>query len=266
MFHKALLSKSMTDHLRGIVGWALGVAAIVVIQLSVYPTIRSSSSDWSSLIDAFPDAFKEIIRINDYTSETGYLTTELMSFVVPFIFIGLGCSWGARVTTEDEESGFADIAIALPISRASYLVSRFGASLTVMLITTTSFLTTTIIGARLLGMSISVSKFLAGGTCLFLLGTLAMSLASLIGSITGARASALGLSMAFAIGSFLVYSLAPLVDFLDATMPINMFDWTIGTTPLFDGFDWAKMMTTAAISMICALTTFYFFDKRNISG
>lgn len=266
MFHKALIGKSITDHLRGIIGWALGVIAIVVIQMSVYPTIRSSSADWSSLINAFPDAFKEMIRMNDYTSEPGYLTTELMSFVVPFIFIGLGCTWGARITTEDEESGFADIALALPISRASYLVSRFSASVSVMLITSASFLITTLVGARMLSMSIPFSKFLAGALCLFLLGTLAMSLAALIGSMTGARASALGLSMSFAIGSFLVYSLAPLVDFLDTTMPVNIFEWTIGTTPLFDGFDWVKLSCTATTAMVCALATFYFFDKRNISG
>lgn len=266
MFHSALMRKSITDHFRGILGWMSGVVAIVVIQMSVYPTIRSSSEGWSTLTDAFPETFKKMFRMNDYTSEAGYLSTELMSFVVPFIFIGLGCTWGARITTEDEESGFADIAMALPISRFSYLISRFSAGVGVMATTTLGFLITALIGARMLDMSIAINKFLAGGTCLFLLGFLSMSLAAFIGSLSGSRATSLGVSMSIAIASFLVYSLAPLVDILDATMPVNFFQWTIGTSPLFNGFNTAKFLLTAGVASAFCLITFMIFDKRNIVG
>ena len=244
----------------------LGIIGIVVIQMSVYPTIRSSSEGWSSLTDAFPEAFKEMFRMSDYTSERGYLTTELMTFVVPFIFIGLGCTWGARITTEDEESGFADIALALPISRVGYLVSRFTAGSGVLVATSIGFVVTAIIGAQMLGMSIPVSAFIAGGVCLFLLGFITMAMSALIGAWSGNRGASLGISMSIAIASFLMYSLAPLVDVLDATMPVNFFQWTIGTTPLFEGFNFPKMFLTAGVGIVFSLLTLLMYDKRNIAG
>lgn len=125
MILDALIIKSLRDRWRSLVAWQTGLVALVVIQMSVYPTVRDTSSDWEGAVESFPEAFREILRLEDYTSPAGYLSTELLSFVVPFIFMTLGASWGARVTSEDEERGTADIVFSLPITRRGFLVSRW---------------------------------------------------------------------------------------------------------------------------------------------
>jgi len=94
------------------------------VQMSVYPTVRDSTADWEQATESFPESFREILRIEDYTTPAGYLSTELMTFVIPLIFIGLGVGWGARLTTEDEESRTADIILSMPISRYDYFAAR----------------------------------------------------------------------------------------------------------------------------------------------
>lgn len=266
MLLKPLFVKSLRDHVRGIIGWIAGIVAIVVIQLSVYPTIRDSSAGWSAVTDSFPEAFKEIFRMTDYTSEAGYLSTELLSFVVPFIFIGLGCTWGARLTTEDEESGAADIALGLPLSRSSYLLSRMSSALTVVVGAGTAFFVALALGARILDMSISLSRFAVASLTLTLLATLMLCLAAVLGAWSGRRSVALGISMATAIALFIAYSLAPLVDFLEPTTVVNPFQWTIGSQPLTLGLDVPYTFWTVVVSAALFASSFSLFERRDIAG
>ena len=266
MFHKPLFLKSLRDHARGIIGWTLGIVAIVVIQLSVYPTVRDSSAGWSKVTDSFPEAFKEIFRMTDYTSEAGYLSAELLSFVVPFIFIGMGCTWGARVATEDEEKGAADIALGLPISRSSYLVTRIFSAFVVLLIAGTSFFVTLTLGARILEMSISISRFAIASLCLTLLAILMLGIATALGALSGRRSVALGVSMATAIAMFLAYSLAPLVDFLEPTTTFNPMQWTIGSQPLTQGLAVGYSIAIVVVSAVFFASSFRLFERRDITG
>ena len=266
MFHSALFTKSIRDHLKGIFGWIIGVVALVVLQLSVYPTVRSSSEGWSALIDDFPDVIKEIIRITDYTSEAGYISAELLSFIVPFIFISLGCMWGARLTTEEEELGTADILLSLPISRQSIVYTRFISSTAVLISISAAFLMSLTIGARLLDMSISISRFVAASLCLLMLGFLGLTIAAVLGASTGKRNVALGVSMSIAIVLFVLYSLAPLVDLFDTINPVNPFQWTLGSMPMTKGISYSGLAWVLLVLAPASVATFYFYEKRDIAN
>ena len=266
MLRKPLYLKSLRDHSRGIAGWVGGIILIVVVQLSVYPTIRDSAEGWSKLTEQFPKALQEIFRMSDYGSERGYLSTELLSFIVPFIFIGLGCTWGARVTTEDEESGAADLALGLPISRNSYVATRIFAMLSVLLLAGISFFCTLSIGARLLDMTISLFDFAVASLTLTAVSIFFASLATFFGSLWGKRTIALGLAMATAIALFILYSLAPLVSFLEPATKVNPIQWTIGSQPLKNGFDPAYMFWTITMSVLFGSLTFVLYQRRDIAS
>ena len=265
MFHKALYFKTLKDHARGIIGWMFGVVFFITIQLAVYPTIRASSEDWSTLTESFPDAIKKVLRMTDYSSEIGYLSAELLSFLLPFIFIGLGCTWGARLATEDEESGAADILLSLPITRASVLITRSTAAVTAQLLTSVVLTLSLGIGARLLGMSIAINKFISAAVVLFLLSFVMMSLACLFGTVSGRRTVALGVSMSVAIFAFIFYSLAPLVTALESALPYNPMQWTIGTDPLRSGVDLGYSIWLIIFSIVFLVSSLQFFNRRDIS-
>lgn len=266
MFHRALLGKSLRDHRRGIIGWALGLVGIIVIQMSVYPTVRSSAQDWSTMAESFPEVFKKIFRMNDYTSETGYLSTELLSFVIPFIFIGLGSSWGARLTSEEEESGTADILLSLPVSRRSVVFTRLSAATGVLAAVAVTMTVSLAVGGRLLDLAIALRYYCATAVVLFLLGWMAMALASAVGAWTGKRGVALGTSLSVSLLAFVLYSLAPLVDFLDRLNPSNPFQWTIGSMPLSSGLSAGYCVLALAVALAGIAATFVLFERRDIPG
>lgn len=264
MILKPLFLKSLVDHIRGTVAWALGVVAIVVVQLSVYPTIRDSGNQIGDIADAFPEAFQKIFRMQDYTSEIGYLSTELFTATLPLIFIAIAVTWGARLTTEEEDSRTADVFFALPITRRSYVTSRFFTIGTVLVLVAASLLIALLIGTEILGFSVPLDRFAAGAWILFVLGAVFTSLAAAIGAWTGRRGVALGIAVTLAIGFFVLYSLAPLVESIDATTPFNPLQWTIGSQPLLNGFDVGYSLVAVAVTAFFIVLTYLGFERRDI--
>jgi ABC-2 type transport system permease protein len=261
-----LFIKSLRDKVRSIFSWSLGIIAIVTLQLSVYPTIRDSATEMGNIAEAFPEAFQKMFRMQDYTSEVGYLSTELFSAALPLIFLAVAMSWGARLTTEEEDEGTADLLFTLPFSRFQYVTTRFVAALMVLLIISTSLFITLAIGTRLLDFSLALSTFFAGMWALFLLGIVFASGAAFIGAVSGRRSAALGTAITLAIGFFVLYSLAPLVSSIDATMPFNPLQWTIGTQPLMNGVDWGYSLIALGLSATFVAGTYIFFQRRDIKA
>ena len=263
---RALVVKSLRDHLRSIIGWCTGILLLIVVQLSVYPSIRDTQTDWAKLAESFPEALRKIFRMDDYTTAAGYLSTELMSFTVPFIFIALGAAWGARIATEDQENGTADLVLSLPISRAEYVASRFVAALTVMVAASATFVTSLLIGARLVDMDVAVSRFVAGGIVLLGLGTLMMTVAAAVGAATGRRGASFGITMSVGVALFVQYSLGALVEFVDRFTAYNPMQWAIGSDPFRGGLDRGYLGLTVALMVPFAWATFRSFSRRDIAG
>lgn len=261
---RALAGRVLWERSKGLVGWALGMTAVVAIQLSVYPTIRDSQEGWSDLTEQFPEAFREILRLSDYTSPAGYLATELFTFVLPLVFIGVGAAWGARSAAEEEEAGTADLLLSLPVSRTSVLLTRVVTTWSVLVSMAVLLVVALVVGTYLVDMSVPVSRIIAGGASLLLLGAVFDSVALLSGALSGRRGVAIGSSLGLAIAAFVLYSLAPLVSTFDSVLPANPFEWTLGSQPLTRGFDAAY----AAIGWVVVLAlvggSFLAYERRDI--
>jgi len=260
----ALAARVLAERAKGLVGWALGLVAIVALQVSVYPTIRDSQAGWSDLTEQFPEAFRKILRMSDYTTPTGYLATELFTFVLPIIFVGVGAAWGARSATEEEENGTADLLLSLPVSRVSVLATRVFTTwgvLSGLAVLLTASLT---VGTILVNMDVPVGRIVAGAVTLLVLGAGFDSVALLTGSLSGRRGVAIGSSLGIAIAAFVLYLLSPLVSTLDALLPVNPFHCTLVSLPLTDAIDAAYMAGAAATVATLVMLSFLAYARRDV--
>jgi ABC-2 type transport system permease protein len=263
---KPLLLKIFRDHWRGYSGWSIGMLAIVSIQLSVYPTVRSSAAGLASFIENYPEALRKIFRMEDYTSGAGYLSSELFSFMVPLIFIAIGASWGGSASAQEEEQRTADLLLTLPISRGRILGTKILAAVSAQIVLAAVLFFGLMLGIRAVDISIGSSRILAGSISCALLGILYNSVSTFLGAMWGKRSIALGGGIALAIAGFLFYSLAPLVHTFDKIASINPFQWTLGSDPIRRGID-------VGYTILCLLVAvaFYFagviaFNRRDISS
>lgn len=264
-FLPALYAKSLRDRRRGIIGWCGGIVAIIAMQMSVYPSIRSSSGDWDSIIKTFPEAIQKMLRMMDYSTGAGYLSAELMTFIMPFIFIGLGASWGARLTSEDEEGGTADVLLSLPITRSAYVTTRWVVAMSAQIFVVASMGVSLSVGSFLLDMGIPLARFAQVSVSMLLLGALALSASALLGAATGKRNIALGFTLSLFIALFVLYSLAPLVTFIDNINPANPLQWSMGMDALRTGFHTGYAVATFSVTTVLTAFTYRVFDRRDIT-
>ncbi len=261
-----LVLKTAKDHWKASFFWTIGLIAMVIIQLSVYPTVRSSAAGLASFLDAYPKALREIFRMEDYTSGPGYLSTELFSMMLPLIFISIGASWGSNATAQEEERRTADILLTLPISRVRILTTKIATAVLAQLVLAIVLVITLAIGIRFVDLPLATVKIIAGALTGVLLGILFNAIATLVGAAWGKKSVALGGAIGLAIAGFLFYSLAPLVNTFDKITPINPFQWTLGSRPLYDGFDWGYTAFALLLSAVLYVASLLVFKRRDIQA
>ena len=262
--HPALLGRVMRERWRGLAGWAGGLVLLVAVQVSVYPTVRDSREDWSDVTDQFPEAFRKIFRMEDYTSPAGYLSTELFSFMVPLIFVGLACTWAARAGAEEEENGTADILLSLPVSRLSVLLTRLAGVIVTLAGMSALTLAALVAGTRAVSMEVGTSGLAAATAACAALGLVFGGVSVAASAWTGRRGIGLGAGLGLAIALFVTYSLAPLVGFFDTVLPVNPYQWTIGQSPLSDGMDPALTTVALVVTLLLCTLAGAGFSRRDI--
>lgn len=262
--HPALLGRVLRERWKGLAGWATGLVLLVTVQVSVYPTVRDSREDWSDVTDQFPEAFRKIFRMEDYTSPAGYLSTELFSFMVPLIFVGLACTWAARAGAEEEENGTADILLSLPVSRASVLLTRLAGVLVTLLGMSVVTIAALMIGTRAVSMGIGTAGLAAASCACAVLGLVFGGVSVAAAAWTGRRGVGLGAGLGLAIALFVTYSLAPLVRFFDGILLANPYQWTIGQSPLSDGLDSLMILVTLLVAAALCVMAVQGSSRRDI--
>jgi ABC-2 type transport system permease protein len=261
-----LLLKTVRDHARSLFARTLGLLALVAFQLSVYPTVRSSGAGLATFLEHYPKALKQIFRMEDYTSGAGYLSAELFSMMLPLIFISVGASWGANATAQEEEQRTADVLLTLPISRVKILGMKISASILAQVLLAAVVILALEIGIRFVDLSLGSMKIIAGVSMGALLGILFNSVATFFGSVWGKRSIALGGAIGLAIVGFFFFSLAPLVNTFKAINPLNPFQWTLGSRPLFAGIGVGHAMLTLIVASGFYCASVVVFRRRDIQA
>ena len=261
---RAIAFRDVREHWRVLLAWAITAAALISLQVSVYPTVQRSSAGLKQFIEQYPDVFKKVFRIQDYTSGPGYLGTELFSLMLPLVFIAVGASWGAGFTAEEEERGTADVLFTLPISRTRVLVGKSSAVIGSLLLVAGICLAALVPGVALADMKVSTSRLAAGVAVCACLGVLFATFGALLGALVGRKGAALGISVGVALVLFVFYSLAPLVNTFDAVLPYNPFQWTLGSNPLTTSFDAMAVVKPLGLSAVFLALAMWAFRRRDL--
>lgn len=253
-----------SDHWKSLLAWGAVIVFMVSIQMYVYPSVASSGDAAQQLLDTFPESIRKIFRIEDYASGPGFLSVELFSMMIPLVMIGVGLTWGANATAEEEEDGTADILYALPLSRTSILMSKVLAILTALLLLSVAAFIQIVALRGFASLTVDTVNLAIACFMQFLLGVFFSAIGFLCGALTGKKSLSLGIGAGFAILAFLFYSLAPMVDTFEFTNPINPFQWTVGENALIEGINFLSAAKLALSSVAVYLMAIFTFSKREM--
>ena len=263
---RSVTTKSLFDQRRAVLGWIAGLVALDLIVFLYYPAVRDNPA-LTSFYKNLPPALQALSGGvgADFASPAGYLSTQLFANMVPLIFIIYGVILGAAAVGREEDSGTAELLLAVPVSR-SRIVAEKAASIAVLLTALgVGLFASLLLGKEIVGMEIGITGLLASSVATVLIGTTFAALALAFSCGLGRRAHAGALTGTIAFAGFLLYSLAPLVPSLHGWQKLSAFYWYLASDPVRTGFHLDDLAVLAAATAVLAAVGVWLFDRRDVS-
>jgi len=85
-----------------------------------------------------------------------------------------------------------------------------------------------------------------------------------IGAVTGNRAVAMGAVSGAAIGSYLLWGLAAVIDGVSGLERLSPFFWAFAGDPVVDGLQVGNALVLTGISVVAAVVAVWGFGRRDI--
>lgn len=264
----SIARKTIRDYRRSILGWGLGLAALTLMQLAVYPSIRSQGAKMRDLINSYPSAFKAMFGMEgvDFTSGPGYLSTETFSLLAPLMLIGLGIALGTGAIAGEEERGTLDMLMASAVSRGRVLAGKALGALAALAAVAVVFYVAVLAAASGYGMGVGAGLLAQATAAVLLLAVACGAVAFLAGAATGKRGAAIAAGAGFAVVSYFIDSLAEITSVVRPWRVVSVFHQASATGALRGGLGVAGPLGTAAFAAACLLAAWYLFAHRDVAA
>lgn len=229
--------KSIWDQRYSLLWWAGGTALMASIVIMLYPSI-DAADELESLFEQMPPVVQAMVGEElDLSTAAGYLDIRMFATIAPIIFLVYAIGRGNAAISGEERRGTLDLLLANPIKRWRIVVANALAMLFGLGVIGIALWAGLVVGGGL--MNVEFDAIRAGQATLMsaLLGFVFGSLALAIGGASGKPGQAIGISVAVAIATFFLHSLAPLVDWLEPYRLLSPFYYSTGHSVMLEGFN-----------------------------
>ncbi len=263
----SVLGRGLFEQRRAVVGWSLGIAALSLVTVAYYPSVRDNPQ-LNSFYESLPPALQALsggVGI-DFASASGYLTSQLFAITVPILFIIYGVLLGAAAVGREEDRGTAELLLTAPVSRRRVVAEKALAATVLLAVVGTALFASLVLGALLVDLDIPTSNMLASSLAAVLIGTTFGALALAISGALGHRAHPAAWSGSIAVAAYLLYSLAPVVPSLQGWQKASAFYWYLASNPVANGFDIGHLAVLAGASTLLTIVAAVLFDRRDVAS
>jgi len=262
-----IAAKTLRDQRRALLGWTIGIVALVLLYSSFYPSVRSNAETLDTYIRSLPEALRNIIgRGGDISSPAGYIRSEIFSTMGPLLLLILAIGAGARATAGEEEAGTLDLLLANPVRRRTVVIQKFSA----MVASTAGvglalWLSIVVIGPAF-GLHIGVVDVAAAVVSTIALAVSFGSIALAVGCWRGRRSVAIAVATSLAVAAYLLNVLAPSVRGMRRLQVLSPFYHSFGYDPLRNGFNAFHLSVLVAITAAALVIALVTFERRDLTS
>jgi ABC-2 type transport system permease protein len=258
----------LLDRRRGLAGWCIGVAGLVVFTVAFFPSVEGNET-FDELTDQLPAGLRSLLGVTQgapITSAPGYLHARLFSTLVPLLLVVYAIGLGARAIGGTEEDGTLELLLAQPVTRTRVALERYLANTTLLAATTVVLVVVLAIAALPVGALDGVSATgLAGATTgAFALALLHGSIAYTAGAATGRRTPAIAAATTVAIAGYLVEGLVAVSDAVRPLRHVSPWHWYLGRNMLTDGIAPDAVAPPLLLSAVLLAAGIHLFARRDL--
>ena len=182
----SVFERTFHEERRALTGWVAGLVALAITMLALYPTIRGNTQ-FSKLFESYPEAFRSMFGVSDYTSGPGYLHAEVFSLMGPLLLSVFSILWGSDLTAGEEQRRTIDVLMANPVSRRRVVLEKWAAMLVGTAVAAASLWLTLLVGDPLVQLHLGVAALSAAVLASWLVATVFGTIALAVGAATGRR-------------------------------------------------------------------------------
>jgi ABC-2 type transport system permease protein len=262
-----IVVKTLRDQRRALAGWAIGMAALVLLYASFYPSVRSNAETLNTYIESLPEALRNIVgRSGDISSSVGYVRSEIFSTMGPLLLLILAIGAGARAIAGEEERRTLDLLLANPVRRRTVVLQKFWA-----MVASTSGVglvlwVSIVVFGPAFGLHIALVDVAAAVVSTIALAVSFGSIALAVGCWRGRRGVAVAASTSLAVAAYLLNILAPSVDGLSRYQVLSPFYHYIDYDPLRTGFSALHLFVLVAIAAVALALALLGFERRDLAS
>jgi len=253
-----VFAKSVRDRLgSGLIG-ALSLGALILFSLWAYQDV-----DISFYYD-LPTAVLELMGIDPESFGVGSLAFgAIYDFMGAFIVGGVAISIGAAAIAGEEQTGTFGLLLGNPVSRRQALAAKSASLILILAIMGVVLWGGAILSAELLDIDTSGIHLGAMTAALTLNGLFYGLLALAIGSWTGRRGLASGVSAGVMVLGYLGAGLLPLAD-LEGLAQLMPWHYYSSSSPLNHGLDLGHAGVLLGLSVVCFGVAWIGIERRDL--
>ena len=259
-----ILTKTLWDTRRALLGWTIGATAVGVMYAAFYPAIKAP--EYAEMMESFAPEMMEALGFTDIVSPAGYLGSTTFGILGPVLLIIFGAWFGTRAVAGDEDAGKLDVLLAHPVARWQIVVQRFG-SLVVAAIGICLVLFAALVaisGPAEFG-EIGTANLFAGAMHLAALTIFFGSLALAIGAATGSRGLATAVVAIVGVVGYFGNTMSSQIPEIAWARDISPFHYYAGGRPLANGLQALDLAVLAAVTIVVVAIGTVAFNRRDVA-
>ncbi|HVV26230.1 MAG TPA: DUF2705 family protein [Candidatus Saccharimonadales bacterium] len=245
--------------------WSLGLIALVVLTLAFYPTIHNQAAQLNKSFGNLSNSTLALFGGTDFFSPVGYLNSQLVYLMLPLLLAILGIGLGSSLIGREEADGTIQLLLARRVSRTKLLLAKALAGGLIILAVTAIGSAATILLAQAVHIGVPAGDIAAACFACFMLVLTFSSLAFLLAATGEGRGAALGVTVVYALGGYIIGSLATTVHWLKTPSLVFPYHYYRSADILRGTFDWSSIIFFAAFTFGCLLLAWLSFRRRDIA-
>ncbi|WP_194421168.1 ABC transporter permease subunit [Microbacterium abyssi] len=256
--------RSMRESWRSLLGWSIGIAAVLFLYLPLYPSF-GASAELQGLIDSLPKELVDTLGYNQISSGAGYAEATFYGLMGFLLLTIAAVIWGSSLASA-EESGRAELDLAHGIGRSQYALET-ALSVLVRLLWLGAFAGIVVWGLNgPAELELESVRIIGASAALVGLAFLAAGAALLAGAATGRRIWATGVGAGIAVLGYILQALAKQSDDLEWLNALSPYSWVYRQSPLAEGVDFGGLALTWGIALTLAAASALALRARDLRG
>lgn len=235
---------------------------------SFYPTIQKNADQFSQLLENYPESLKAFLGgdMMEFGTFEGFLSLEYFNFFWVFIAGGLAIAFATAAIAQENENGTLELMLWQPISRTKYLSAKIITLVLLMLMLTVVTVLGVFISASSIDVPINQSAYWIWAVEGFLLLLAFGGLSFLLSVIFNERGKANMIAIAILIVSYILNSLAEIIDKIKNFQFLSLFHYYNPQEILKTG-EWPikSIIIFMIVFIVTIILSIIIFRRKNIA-